>query len=99
VVKLTPASPPAFVVMNPPAAGLFVGAVWFEGGPGGRIIAFNVVGPNGNFLGFRGKPDKDKDECVPVKCLSAQQLAYCRGWKVDGPDARGRFLADYFLPG
>lgn len=81
--------------LTPPGRGLFVGAVWFEGGPGGRIVGFNVVGPKGNTVAVRGRVDRKFDECVPVGVLSDSQLALCRAWR---PDGVMNVLADYFLP-
>lgn len=83
--------------LNPPTAGWVVGLVVFRRG---RIVGF-AVGPRPatgsafHPMGWRGEKAAG-DDVVPAGNLEPGQLAYCRAFKVDAPDRRGRFLADYF---
>lgn len=90
----------AVQIMNPPAAKMVVHVVVFKDD---RIVGFGFGPPaapgKGMYtVGWRGsRPDaKTGRDAVPVAYLSAGQLAYCRAWKVDAPDPRGKYLADYF---
>ncbi len=89
------------VVMIAPDDGHYVGGVWFRSG---IIVAFDVVvphpaKPNGQFLGRRGATIlAGVDKFVPLSEMSEWERTYCKAYKLDGAKARGRFLANYFLP-
>lgn len=83
-------------VFNPPPARMVVGLVVFNGD---SIVGFGfgppaATGSAFHPVGWRG--DRKAGDVTPVGQLTPFQLAYCRAWKVDMPDTRGKFLADYF---
>lgn len=92
---------PAGPIFKPPPARMFVTIVVFNGD---SIVGFGYgpapTGPTSGYhtVGWRGdRPSKANDlDAWPFDRLTPFQLAYCRAWKVDMPDARGKFLADYF---